>query len=104
MRTHELKIHPEFFNAVENGSKTFELRVNDREFQTGDRVKLNEWDPELEVTEMSALPFIRKLGGHTGRWHEFTIGYILPVDANRVVFSLVKLFGVDGQPTWRHKS
>jgi len=42
---HELKIWPQYYEAVANGSKTFELRKNDREFQKGDEVVLKEYDP-----------------------------------------------------------
>ena len=37
---HELKCWPEFFDAIEDGDKTFEVRVNDRGFQKGDFVIL----------------------------------------------------------------
>lgn len=43
--THELKIWPEYFVAVERGNKCFELRKDDREFQVGDYIKLREYDP-----------------------------------------------------------
>ena len=32
----ELKILPEYFEAVKSGKKTFELRKNDRDFCVGD--------------------------------------------------------------------
>ena len=40
--THELKILPQYFEAVKYGAKTFELRKNDRGFQVGDFLKLKE--------------------------------------------------------------
>lgn len=40
--THELKIYKEYFKEVLNGSKTFEIRKNDRNYRVGDRIVLNE--------------------------------------------------------------
>lgn len=48
MKTHELKILPQYFKAVQNGSKTFELRKNDRRFKVGDTLILREWHPSDE--------------------------------------------------------
>jgi hypothetical protein len=44
--THELKIHPECFEAVRNGDKTFHLCRADREHQVGDTLVLAEYDPK----------------------------------------------------------
>ena len=40
---HHLKTKPEYFQAVINGKKPFEIRYNDRNFKTGDRVILEEY-------------------------------------------------------------
>jgi hypothetical protein len=40
MTTHTLKVVPPYFDALADGSKTFEVRRNDRGFQTGDRLNL----------------------------------------------------------------
>lgn len=43
---HELKILPEYFDAVDRREKTFEIRKNDRGFKVGDYLTLKEWDGE----------------------------------------------------------
>lgn len=44
MKTHYLKTVQPFFSNVKNGTKTFEHRRNDRDFQVGDEVYLQEYD------------------------------------------------------------
>lgn len=45
---HNLKIWPEYFKAVKEGKKTFELRKADRPFAVGDTLVLQEWDPATQ--------------------------------------------------------
>lgn len=44
MKTHKLKCWPEYFEPVLKGLKTAELRINDRDFQVGDQILLQEYD------------------------------------------------------------
>lgn len=39
MKTHNLKLSIDFCDAVLSGEKTFEVRKNDRGFQTGDLIR-----------------------------------------------------------------
>lgn len=53
--THRLKTWPTFFGAVMSRTKPFEVRKNDRDFQPGDILCLEEWDPESEAYTGSRL-------------------------------------------------
>lgn len=61
MTVHNLKTLPPFFEAVADGSKTFEVRRYDRNFQAGDFAILREWTN----------------GSYTGRWIRKKITYVL---------------------------
>lgn len=61
--THILKCWPDYFEAVQSGKKTFELRKNDRNFQADDCILLLEYEPDLQV--------------YTGRSIERRISYIV---------------------------
>ena len=41
---HSLKCWPAFFQAIIDGTKTFEIRLNDRGYQDGDVLELSEYD------------------------------------------------------------
>ena len=43
-KLHELKIRPEYFEAIETGEKNFEVRYNDHNFAKGDILLLREHD------------------------------------------------------------
>lgn len=43
-RTHVLKTTPSYFALLWSGAKTFEIRLDDRGYQKGDRVVLREYD------------------------------------------------------------
>lgn len=58
---HELKILPEYFEDILSGEKTFEIRKNDRPYNKGDMLALNEYTQD----------------GYTGRCAMVEITYIL---------------------------
>lgn len=42
MKIHELKIKEEYYRAIIDGNKTFELRKNDRDYREGDLIQFND--------------------------------------------------------------
>lgn len=87
---HELKIHPQFFCRVADGTKTFEVRNNDRDFQPGDRIILREWDPSpIKVEDPYGIFCREEARGYTGQALIFTAGYIYFLPTGDVVFSLL---------------
>ena len=67
--THYLKTWPDYFDLVQSGQKTFEVRKHDRAFMAGDMVCLQEWRPTKAGN----------LGpeGYTGRTFWARIQYVL---------------------------
>lgn len=61
---HELKTWPEPFQAVVDGVKTFDVRIDDRGYGVGDVLRLREWHGGPAVT------------GYTGREHSVLVTYI----------------------------
>jgi hypothetical protein len=49
MKTHHIKSWPQYFEATLSGAKPFDLRKNDRDYQLGDLVVLQEWSPETQT-------------------------------------------------------
>jgi len=47
--THYLKTWPEYYRAVADGRKRFEIRKDDRGFQVGDRLVLQEYEPGSDL-------------------------------------------------------
>jgi len=47
-KIHTLKIWQEYYSQVISGNKKFEIRNNDRDFQVGDVLILQEYDPDVD--------------------------------------------------------
>lgn len=45
MTTHKLKCDMDFFDDIWHGRKTYEYRLNDRDFKVGDTLKLMDYQP-----------------------------------------------------------
>mgnify|MGYP000122885120 FL=1 len=65
--THALKTWPEFYEQVEKGLKSFELRKNDRNYKLGDDLILQEYNPEKKE--------------YTGKEWKGTISYVFDNEA-----------------------
>jgi Domain of unknown function (DUF3850) len=71
MKAHYLKTWPVFFKAVESGRKTFEVRLDDREFEVDDLLVLQEWDPEVAARDSNPS------SGYTGIELRRRVTYVL---------------------------
>jgi hypothetical protein len=58
MTVHELKIWPDGYKAVLNGTKTAEWRLNDRNFQVGDILYLRAWVPQTRQYMLEASTIV----------------------------------------------
>ena len=68
---HHLKCWTKYFDAIIAGIMTCTLRANDREFQVGDQVELEEWNPG------GGEGYFRVAEGYTGRSCTLEITHIL---------------------------
>lgn len=68
-RVHELKVWPEFFEPLADGRKPFEIRRNDRDFRSGDKLRLQEFVP---VDALEDHPD----GYYTGREVDRVVTYV----------------------------
>lgn len=80
------KILPEYFEEIQSGHKTFELRLADWDCTSGDILVLKEWDPDNKE--------------YTGREIEREVGYVLktkdvklfpPADVEKFGYQIISL-------------
>lgn len=83
-KTHELKTWTGVFDAVRCGAKTFEFRLNDRDYGIGDELVLREYDPvaedytgEVENRKVTCVLY----GGNFGVPEGYCVMGLSPVDS-----------------------
>lgn len=62
---HSVKCYPEYFKSLLDGSKPFEVRKNDRFYEVGDYLAVNEFVPESDPYTVRKSP--TESGGESGR-------------------------------------
>jgi len=82
MAEHELKVWPIYYEEIELNNKTFEVRLNDRDFKKGDFICLREYNPDKKQ--------------YTGRFTRAVISYIFyggifKIPQDMCIFSFIKL-------------
>jgi hypothetical protein len=70
---HFVKCWPDAFRALEDGSKRFEFRKDDRDYKVGDLMRIAEWTPFEEYDYQRAVV----KGEYTGKELLMEITYIL---------------------------
>jgi hypothetical protein len=96
-RIHTLKTWPAPFQAILDGKKRHEIRVDDRGYAEGDVLHLVEWDPSVEAfAPMSAS--LRRTGDYTGRECNVRVTYLTPggqweLPSNLCVMSIERIDG-----------
>lgn len=87
MKKHDLKCWPDMFAAIRASTKTFELRKNDRDYQVGDVLNLQEFEPcqSCEGEGVTGIPCgydpcpacEGKKGRYTGQSEERIVTFVL---------------------------
>lgn len=86
MKTIKKKTHPEMFQKVKDIDKTFDLRLADWNINQGDRLILQEWDPETK--------------SYTGRELTKEVGFVIktkdldfwsPEDVDKYGYQIISL-------------
>lgn len=72
---HDLKTWPDFFNAILDNEKHFELRKDDRDYQHGDTLLLREWSSAKGYSGRAVRVRVSYLLG--GRWPGLAPGYVI---------------------------
>jgi hypothetical protein len=69
--THHVKCWPQYFQATSDGAKSFDVRLNDRDYRVGDTLALEEYEPG-KTDHVRGI-----MAGYTGRDLTVPIVYVL---------------------------
>lgn len=83
MRIHVLKCWPESFSALHAGTKTYEVRKDDRGYMVGDILRLREWEPGPGAYHINGEGWFGSSRytveeGYTGRSAYYRVSYMTP--------------------------
>lgn len=84
MNVIEKKVWPEYFQAIVDGKKTYELRLADFECNPGDELILKEWDPKTK--EYSGRE-IKKTVTYVGKTKDYT--FWSPEDIEKYGYQII---------------
>ena len=86
MKTHELKIKPEYFRDVVRGIKTFEVRQNDRNFGVGDIITLREFENDKFIGNVVNVEIVYILDDEEYCKHDYVVlGFRLRLDLGGIL-------------------
>lgn len=86
MKTHELKIKPEYFRDVVRGIKTFEVRQNDRNFGVGDIITLREFENDKFLGNFVNVEIVYILDDEEYCKHDYVVlGFKLRLDLGGIL-------------------
>jgi uncharacterized protein DUF3850 len=94
---HELKCWPDYFARLADGSKTFEIRRNDRGYQAGDELVLYRYDPKATMHDCDDPNCYSNWRGKRIPFLTFRVGFVASGDlfglslGGHVVLSLLPI-------------
>lgn len=86
---HHLKTWPQYFEAIIAGIKSFEVRINDRNYEVGDCLQLEEYNPRKKEFTNRRAHFEITYVLHGSAANDSELGWKLP--DNVVVMGIRKI-------------
>lgn len=88
MKTHVLKIWPDYFEGILCGNKTFEVRYNDRGYKYGDLLRLREYNNNRRVyTGREVTMRVKYVFNHFGLQPDWVVMAVISAGNARLHYS-----------------